>query len=150
MIEDNFYKYRSIYDASPEFLKNLAGRAYAAIPLNLRYGGVYGAYYELLRHSAYWDEGKIETYILGQFNKTLKLALGTTEFYPKHYQCDNMEVKSIKEISSLPLISKRYLISQKQEFLNRSIPKKKLLYVTTGGTSGRPTATGARCAPAAG
>ena len=138
MIEDNIYKYKSIYSASPEIIKKIVGYIYKAIPLKIRYGPVYKYYYNLLKKSEYWDSNKIESYNLEQFNKILNIASENTTFYPKYFNGSWKAIDNLDEIKSIPLISKDNLKTHKNEFLNKSIASNKLLYTTTGGTSGQP------------
>ena len=139
MIEDKYYKYLNAYHSSQEFFKQIFGKAYKKIPLSIRYGKVFRKYYELLGKSAYWDRSTINHYTLTQLNKILKIALNATKFYPNHYKSNHIKLESLKDLSSLPLISKDHLKQYKDDFLNRSISKKNLLYTTTGGTLGQPT-----------
>lgn len=138
MIEDNIYKYKRIYSASPEIIKKIVGHIYKAIPLKIRYGPVYKYYYELLKKSEHWDSNQIENYNLQQFNKILNIASENTTFYPKYFNGKWKEINSLDEIKNIPMISKDNLKTHKNEFLNKSITPKKLLYTTTGGTSGQP------------
>ncbi len=139
MIEDKIYQYWNTYNASPEFIKNLIGRIYRRIPLTIRYGSVYKEYYDLLKSSSYWNKDLIQSYVIARFNRILRIALSNTRFYPAHYEAKDIEIKSLKDIESLPLISKEHIRNYKADFMNKTIADNKLLYVTTGGTSGIPT-----------
>ncbi|MBK7712567.1 MAG: hypothetical protein IPJ37_17585 [Bacteroidales bacterium] len=51
---------------------------------------------------------------------------------------DPYQFSSTAELLKIPFTDKSILRSNKEQILSRSIPKEKLLYVTTGGTSGIP------------
>lgn len=137
MIEDKIYKFKEFYNASPNIVKRVIGNIYRAIPLQIRYGSVYKYYYNLLKQSERWDPEKIEKFNLTQFNKILKIANENTVFYPKYFNGKWKEINCLDEIKKIPMISKENLQTHKIEFLNKSINPKKLLYTTTGGTSGQ-------------
>jgi len=140
-MEDIFYKFLKYYNFSPEWAKQITGSLYRMIPLSCRYGRVFKYYYNLIPRSEKWSEIEINNWYIQKFNEVLNIALNNTRFYPKYYKENGVNIthiKSLDDVERLPMISKKHLRANKEDFLNSMISKKKLIYTTTGGTSGVP------------
>lgn len=137
-ITANLYK---IYLKSPEILKQLAGYIYDYIPSKIKYGNIFFKTYNEMKMFEFASENHIELYQNLKFVELVRYAYRNIEFYKKKYDDFGVnidEIKSIKDLDKLPLISKDEVIENIDLMTPKNIDKRKLKYITTGGTSGKP------------
>lgn len=140
-IEDFIYPFLSYYNRSPQFIRTFTGKVYRLIPLSLRYGEVYKYYYNLLKESCYWDEEKKQEFIVKNVKKSLLSAYNNTEYYKTQFDkigFNPNKFNNLSELEHIPFSDKTTLRVNKALLINKNISKNKLLYSTTGGTSGIP------------
>lgn len=141
MIEDFLYPYLRFYQNAPQFVRTAVGRAYRALPLSLRYGRTISYYQKLLGESPWWPEERKRAYVFEQIKTTLSNAYHHTAYYRRLMDRVGFRPESFRhmeQFEQLPIIDKSTLRTHKSEIINREIPRSKLLYMTTGGTSGIP------------
>lgn len=140
-IEDFIYPFLNYYNRSPQFIRTFTGRIYRSIPLSLRYGEVYKHYRNLLKESCYWNEEKKQEFIIANVRKSLLNAYNNTEYYKTKFDeigFNPNKFKNLSEMGAIPFSDKTIIRENKNLIINKNIPKNKLLYTTTGGTSGVP------------
>lgn len=85
----------------------------------------------------YRDPQSIESYQLNRIQKIFKWAKEHSVFYQKLYQeIDMDDLKSLKDVSRLPLVSKQDLINHANEMQTNHAEK--FEFKTTGGSTGEP------------
>lgn len=140
-IEDKIYRKLDFYNRAPGIVRNGLGFLYRAIPLSWRYGKTYTYYSNLLKESSAWDDRKKDEYIIARMKETLINAYENTSYYNRLFREAGFNpygFSHTEEIQQLPFTEKSILRQYKDEIINNKIPRKDLLYVTTGGTSGTP------------
>ena len=140
-IEDHLYKFLTLYNNAPKGLRLLGGKLYNVIPLEYRYGKVYRYYKRLLQESPYWNDNKKQNFVSHKLKKTLINAYENTNYFRESFDrigFSPYDFDQIKDIQNLPFTDKNTLRKYKYEITNFRIPKNRLVYVTTGGTSGVP------------
>lgn len=139
-LEDTLYPLLKLYEAAPQPVKSLAGRAYRAIPASLRYGQSYTRFQNEAREVESWDAETIRRYQLAALRDSL-IAAGKTPFYAKRFiECgvDPEKFESLEQLSDYPLLTKQDLLLHREQMVNPEFDAKQRLYITTGGSSGVP------------
>ena len=140
-LEDKLYSLLKTYYKFPKIIRSLFGIFYKIIPLSIRYGPVYVKYKKILKKSAYWDEATKNELILSKLKKTFINAYENTTYYKRVFnniKFNPYKFSNFEEIRTLPFSDKDILRKYKQDIKNKKISESKLLYTTTGGTSGIP------------
>ena len=141
MIEDNLYKFLKYYSKSPQWVKSISGRFYRMLPLSLRYGKVYTEYAKLLEKSQWWPKEKLEEYQWRKLDTLLKHAYENVPYYRRIFNERGIKPKDIQnfdDFRKIPFLNRETVINHRDELVAINYPKSKLLYMTTGGTMGRP------------
>ncbi|MFO1483630.1 MAG: hypothetical protein U1F71_09765 [Verrucomicrobiaceae bacterium] len=139
-LEDTLYPLLKLYEAAPQPVKSLAGRAYRAIPTSLRYGKAY----ERFRHEAQevesWDAETIRRYQIRALRDSL-IAAAKAPFYAGRFaECgvDPAKFESLEQLAGYPLLTKQDLLLHREQMVNPEFDANQRLYITTGGSSGVP------------
>jgi len=141
MIEDKLYHLLKYYNESPQWVKSICGRFYRMLPLSVRYGRVYLKYAELLEESQWWSKKKLEEYQWRKLEALLRHAYENVPYYKRVFDERGLKPKDIQGFSDfrkLPFLTKKIVRDNLQDLVARNYPKSKLLYVTTGGSTGTP------------
>ncbi len=139
-LEDTLYPLLKVYEAAPQPVKSLAGRAYRAIPASLRYGKGYTRFQNEAREVESWDAETILRYQINAVRESL-LAASKAPFYTaKHVELglDPAKFESLEQLADYPMLTKQDLILHREQMLNPQIDASQRLYMTTGGSSGVP------------
>ena len=139
-LEDTLYPLLKLYEAAPQPLKSLAGRAYRAIPSSLRYGPAYTRFQNEAREVETWDAEKIQRYQIDALRDSL-LAAAKSPFYAERFAAsgvDPAKFEALEQLAAYPLLTKQDLILQREQMVNPEFDAKQRLYITTGGSSGVP------------
>ena len=140
-IEDRLYPFLKYYSTSPQILRSIIGSIYRIIPLSIRYGKMYSYYNKLVKESAYWTDSEKEKYTRDHLKLAIQNAYYNTNYYKQLFDNLKINIDKIDDPSvfnNIPFLDKDIIRTNKSSILNTSIPKNKLLYMTTGGTSGIP------------
>mgnify|MGYP003673966171 CR=1 FL=1 len=139
-LEDSLYPLLRLYEAAPQPVKTLAGRAYRALPASLRYGKAYARFVNEASASEGWSPDDIGRYQLAELRKTLASA-NLAPWYRERFAAagvDPRRFESIDQLADYPLLTKRDLIEHRSSLANPSLPSSLRLPITTGGSSGIP------------
>lgn len=134
----NLYK---VYLNSPEMLKKIVGQVYDYIPNKIKYGDTFFLAYDEMKKFEILSNKEIEKYQNHKLIELVRYAYNNIEFYKKKYDDFGVnidEIKSIKDLPKLPLISKEEIKANIEIMVPKDVDKRKLKYITTGGTSGEP------------
>jgi len=140
-MEDRLYKYLKYYNASPQWVKSISGRPYRLLPLSLRYGKVYTEYTKLLEKSQWWPKKKLEEYQWRKLEALLKHAYKNVPYYRRIFNEREIKPKDIQnfdDFRKIPFLTKEIVRDNLQNLTAKNYPKSKLLYMTTGGSTGTP------------
>ena len=139
-LEDTLYPLLRLYEAAPQPLKSLAGRAYRAIPASLRYGQGYIQFQREAREVESWDAETIERYQTQALRDSLVAAAKAPFYAARFADCgaDPAKFESLEQLADYPLLTKQDLILHREQMVNPEIGANQRLYITTGGSSGVP------------
>lgn len=140
-IEDVLYPFLKYYERAPRFIRNFSGNIYRAIPLKLRYGKLYNDYKNLISKTQYYSDKEKGEFIIENLKKTFINAYENTIYYKKifdEYRFNPYTFDNLKKLEIIPFSDKSIIRENKESLINFNIPKEKLFYTTTGGTSGIP------------
>ncbi len=140
-LEDKFYPFLSLYDRFPNALKWGLGVSFRQLPQSIRRGKHYGHFRALAEEAEHWDENKIAEYQLTQLRRTLQAAKEHCPYYQKRFAeigFNPERLNSPEDLNQAPLLEKIDLIEHREEMVSRTMPAKRRLYVTTGGSTGVP------------
>lgn len=141
MIEDRLYKFLGLYLKSPQFVKSVLGRVYRNIPLRLRYGKTYIHFKTLLSQSEFWSKEQIVEYQNKKFLTLINHCFENVPYYEKLFRLHNLtrnDFQSLEDIKKIPFLTKELILSNKDSMVGSNYSKSKLLYYSTGGTTGIP------------
>jgi len=139
-IEDTLYPLLKLYEAAPQPLKSLAGRAYRAIPSSLRYGPAYTRFQNEAREVETWDAEIIRRYQIAALRDSL-IAAAKASFYAERFAAsgvDPAKFEALEQLADYPLLTKQDLILHRERMVNPEFDAQQRLYITTGGSSGVP------------
>lgn len=139
-LEDTLYPLLKLYEAAPQPVKTLAGRAYRAVPASLRYGPAYTRFQNEAREVETWDAEKIRRYQVAALRESL-IAASKAPFYAERFaDCgvDPKNFESLEQLRGYPLLTKQDLLLHREQMVNPDFDTKLRLYITTGGSSGVP------------
>jgi len=139
-LEDTLYPLLKLYEAAPQPLKSLAGRAYRALPASLRYGSGYTRFQREAHDVESWVAETIELYQIKALRESL-IAASKAPFYAERFAASGVnpaEFESLEQLESYPLLTKQDLILHREQMVNPEIAANQRLYITTGGSSGVP------------
>lgn len=139
-LEDTLYPLLKLYEAAPQPVKSLAGRAYRAIPAALRHGSNYARFQKEAHAIESWDERQISQYQIAALRDSL-VAAGKTPFYTERFAAhgvDPAKFESLEQLADYPLLTKQDLLLHREAMVNAEFGPAQRLYITTGGSSGVP------------
>lgn len=139
-IEDTLYPLLKLYEAAPQPVKSLAGRAYRAIPASLRYGHSFTRFQEEARVVESWEAEAIQHYQTKAVRESLMEA-AKARFYKARFAergLDPAKFSSLEQLSDYPLLTKQDLLQHREDMVNPEFDASRRLYITTGGSSGVP------------
>ncbi|HBJ82460.1 MAG TPA: hypothetical protein DDZ88_01005 [Verrucomicrobiales bacterium] len=139
-LEDTLYPLLKLYEAAPQPVKSLAGRAYRAIPASLRYGAAYTRFQTEAWEVEAWDAETIRRYQVVALRDSLTAAAKAPFYAERFAACgvDPAKFESLEQLKDYPLLTKQDLLLHREQMVNPEFPAKHRLYITTGGSSGVP------------
>jgi len=142
-MEDNLYRFLRYYDASPQWLRGLAGVVYRAIPPSVRYGKIYVECIKLIQESQWWSRGEREDWQWRKLEALLKHAYHNVPYYRRVFDERGIRLRNIQNLDDfrqIPFLTKQSIRDNLKDLIARNYPKSKWLHVTTGGSTGDPVA----------
>ena len=139
-LEDTLYPLLKLYEAAPQPVKSLAGRAYRSVPSSLRYGSAYTRFQNEVREVETWDAETIQRYQVAALRDSL-IAASKAPFYAERFAAcgvDPMKFESLEQLKDYPSLTKQDLLLNREQMVNPEFSAKQRLYITTGGSSGVP------------
>jgi phenylacetate-CoA ligase len=129
------------YFSLPEWMLQLGGEVYYTLPQKIRYGNNFCRTSALLKKTEYLSKNEIDTLVNERFIHTVRHAYNHVPYY--HHRFDEFGVnihliKDIRDTVLLPTIDKDELRNYSNELIANDVDKKKLLYITTSGSTGNP------------
>jgi phenylacetate-CoA ligase len=128
---------KKLYLKAPVFVK----RMYAAVPVRWRMGAVFRREYDLLAESEWWDAERLAALQMARLRDLLADAYANVPYYRRVFDELGMkpeDVKTLDDFRRLPTLTKSKAKELGDELHNRTIPRWKTYFATTGGTTGEP------------
>ena len=97
---------------------------------------------DFLKESQFWDEDKIHEYQLTKFKSIIDYSTKNVPYYEqlfKKIKLHSDDIKSIKDINKIPILTKEILQKEDSNMVSRMINPKLVKKGKTGGTTGVPT-----------
>ena len=139
-LEDTLYPLLKLYEAAPQPVKSLAGRAYRVLPASLRYGRSFTRFQYEAKAVESWDAETIRRYQIAAVRKSL-IAAAKAPLYAKRFaECglEPEQFESLEQLADYPLLTKQDLLLHREEMVNPEFDASQRLHITTGGSSGVP------------
>lgn len=140
-MEDRLYKYLRYYNASPQWLRQLAGCLYKRIPPSIRYGRACMECANLLRQSQWWPKEKLAEYQWRQLETLLEHAYKNVPYYRRIFDERRLRPRDIQDFDDyrkIPFLTKQIIRDNFQELIAQDYPQSSGLRVETGGSTGEP------------
>ena len=137
-LEDTLYPLLRLYEAAPQPLKTLAGRAYRAIPSSIRQGSAYERFRREAAESEQWDEETVCLYQITALRESL-VAAKRSPFYAERFRACGVkpeEFESLDQLQAYPMLTKQDIIENRDRMVSGAPAQR--LAMTTGGSSGVP------------
>ncbi len=137
-LEDTLYPLLRLYEAAPQPVKTLAGRAYRAIPTSIRQGAAYERFRREAAESESWDAETIRRYQIAAIRDSL-IAAQRAPFYAKRFEEAGVRpecFESLEQLAAYPMLTKQEIILNRDGMLSGEASQR--LAMTTGGSSGVP------------
>lgn len=137
-LEDTLYPLLRLYEAAPQPVKTLAGRAYRAIPSSIRQGAAYERFRREAVESESWDGETTTRYQIAAIRDSL-IAAQRAPFYAKRFaevgvNPENFE--SLEQLVAYTMLTKQDIIQHRDEMVSGETAQR--LAMTTGGSGGVP------------
>lgn len=139
-LEDNLYPLLRLYEAAPQPVKSMAGRAYRALPTSMRYGSAFGEFSKEATASESWSTEEVERYQIRALRDTL-LAAHEAPWYHEQFAglgLDPSKFESLSQLADYPFLTKSDLLIHRADLASPRFPASARLPITTGGSSGVP------------
>ncbi len=107
--------------------------------LGKKYGFNFNKYYDFVSKSQYWSKEQIENYQNEKLQKIIRHAYENVKFYKNQFDELGLKPKDIKskdDLKKLPVIDKKVVADNFEDFLSNDFDKRKKLRRHTGGTTG--------------
>lgn len=113
----------------------------ALIPFEWRYNPEFSRFKKFLEESQYWTKEKLDEYQYIQTKKLLEYAEKNIVWYQKkfaEYGVSSKDFVNLQDIKKFPTVTKEEIRDNLDEFISKGFSRKKLMYVTTGGSTAIP------------
>jgi len=125
----------------PNNVKRIAKQFYYLVPMKYRMGKKYWELKIFLEQAQWWDRDRIEEWQLQKLKQIVKYAYENVPGYYFLYKEAGIkpnDIQTLNDIKFLPFVTKEILRDNLEDFTSKIIPKRKRIYVTTGGSTGIP------------
>ena len=96
---------------------------------------------KLFNESQWWNKKTLEDYQKKKFRKLVEEAYRGVPFYHNYFKREKLtphDFNDMKDIKKLPIIDKKMISANPDEFINLNFQKSRLIENRTGGTTGSP------------
>lgn len=134
---------KSIIKNFPHEIKQPVRYLYGAVPPRMRLGRTFWKTYHFLKESQWWSEEKLKVYQMEQLEKLLRHAYDHVPHYRKTFDERGLkpsDIQDLEDLCKLPFLTKPDVRKSLTSLIADNIPKSKLDYAITGGSTGIPLA----------
>jgi phenylacetate-CoA ligase len=141
-VEDELYKYLSVYKTMPDWLKKVLTAPFAILPRHLLIGKMYPVFFEEARLMEFADRHRIEEYELLKLQGLIKHAFDTVPFYRKMWTEHGLNVSKVQSLedfsNQVPIVTRDMVQANAEEFLSDVFSKNLRLKMNSSGSTGNP------------
>lgn len=134
-----------IYYKTPIFFQNFLLTLYGFYLYRQRYCGKFHRYVKELKETEWLSREELEEIQNARLRRMIKHCYQNVPYYRNCFDKIGLnpeEIKTTKDLAKIPILEKSYLKAHLNEFIATNIPKRKLIFFNTGGTTGTPLAIG--------
>lgn len=131
----------TIYHALPLALQNLLVSIKGFQLQHVRKSGDYSSYRRAIRERTHWSQQQFLDYQLQQLKIIVEYARKNTQHFQRlcnELQINSESIDSLADVRKLPVLQRREITRNPDDFVAGSIPEKQRRTVHTTGTSGSP------------
>ena len=113
----------------------------AAVTPGILFKRIFSETYEFLQESQRWDSERLREYQVRRLGLLLHHAYGNVPYYRRIFDDRGLtpkDIGAVEDLQKLPFLTRKIIRDNLPDLVARNFPKRKLLYVTTGGTTGTP------------
>jgi phenylacetate-CoA ligase len=138
--EDKFHWLLARYIASPQWLKNTVGWAYAALPMRVRVGASYARWCELAQMREADHAAQLDHLVRDKLQQTLLCALAHVPAWRQYAPLLQSlgDTDPWRLLRQLPLLSKEMIKQDLDAYLADNRPKRHRMKMFTGGSTATP------------
>jgi phenylacetate-CoA ligase len=132
---------KEIIKKMPNIIKQPIINTYNSLPDTIKYGQTFNSTYKILRQSQWWSENQHKEYQLKKIKEIIKYSYENVPYYTRLFNENNVKPEHIEDFNDLkkiPYLTKEIIQNNLDELVSRKYNKRKLQYVTTGGSTGIP------------
>jgi len=125
----------------PYPLKQPLRYIYGAVPYYIRLGKEFRKTAAFLQESQWWDQKRLEAYQMEQLSRLLNHAYENTPYYRRVFEERGLKPENIQDfndLKKLPYLTREDVRNNFGDLQAKSIPRAKLQYVSTSGSTGIP------------
>jgi phenylacetate-CoA ligase len=140
-LEDRLYPLLSVFERLPHGVKHALGWSYRQLPARWRLGPRYPEFRRLAAETETWDTGRILEYQIRQLRQVLIHAASYCPFYQRRFAEARFQpelLRSPEQLANCPITEKADLQEHLADMTSTSVPARRRLYLTTGGSTGVP------------
>lgn len=134
--------FKSVYNSSPQFVKECIHFPYRRFYIPFLSGGVhYLRWNRFLNKSEFWKKEKLEEYQIKNLKHLLGYSYRNVPYYHNLFKKIGFDVQKVKNVSDLeriPLLTKDIVKKNVNDFIAKNVDLKSIHKVSTSGTTGRP------------
>lgn len=132
---------KSIYNCAPKRVRKMAVLLTSYLPIEAIYGKEYIKWKNWLKDSEGYREDQIMEFQMRKLKETLITAYDCTDYYHKlfdDYGFNAREFRQFDQLKTIPYTTKTIIQNNIESMVNNKLDKKRMLYYTTGGSTGIP------------
>jgi phenylacetate-CoA ligase len=133
--------FRQLLKKMPDIIKQPIINTYKSLPDTIKYGQVFNSTNKFLQKSEWWSENQHNEYQLKNIKELIKYSYENVPYYTRLFNRNNINPEHIQDFNDLrkiPYLTKEIIRNNLDDLVSRKYNKKKLQYVTTGGSTGIP------------
>ena len=126
---------------SPDSVKKIVGFCVDKLPLRITHGKTFVEYRDFIRESEYWDREKLQNYQCEKLKELLRYAYNNVIFYKElmdNHSINPERMDPIECLERMPFITKDIIRENFDNLISKSMDKKDMKYITTGGSTAKP------------
>ena len=132
---------KEIIKKMPNIIKTPIINIYNLLPDNTKYGRTFNSNYKFLKQSERWTENQHKEYQITKVKEIIKYSYENVPYYTRLFNENNIKPEHIQDFNDLkriPYLTKEIIQNNLDDLVSQKYNKKKLKYVTTGGSTGLP------------